>query len=331
MKYLLALLLVLAMAFPVFANNDNTIIGGGNTQVNGNNNNVGGTSIGGGITNTNTFNPTNLNTNVGINTNVNDVRNTVSTDIRNTNTNLNTNINDVDLTFRPTNTNIGINGQDQNQKQGQIQGQGQLQGQNNDQRIKQEVKFESPVQLPVVVNPAMSDLMYGNGRIRFKGFPFDFSTDLPEYDKATMRISAQLAVKANVKMKDFIGVVTETLAEYAGQPGVAYIIMITEANKTSQIGANFNGLASGVGATGTGGGGGGGVLGGQIGITKAHDLGTVIVVKVVPPKKAERLDLQKKYSDSHKTKVIYQAPKVESKPVKSEVPRTGTSIFGTGK
>lgn len=297
-KSLLVVIALLAMVSVGFANNDNTLIGSG-TQVNGNNNVVGGTSAGSITANGGSATATanggaggSVNIGTGIFSGGN-FSPSASSNVENRNYNTT----DIDLTFRPTNTNIGVNSQEQRQSQMQ----GQIQGQNNEQIIapKQVVKIENPVQLPIMPTPGLSDLTFGNGRIKLS-FPIGFNTDIPEFDPRTMRVSKQIDSVANVPLKNFLGAAADLLAKYAGQdPTYAYIIMTVEANKTSQAGVNLNAVGSGVASPG--GGGAGGLLGFQIGVTKAHDLGTIVIVKTVAPATA-------------RPKVIYEkkAPKAEA-------------------
>lgn len=147
------------------------------------------------------------------------------------------------------------------------------------------VSFKSPVQLAPVSTPGLPDLAFGNGRAKdvTKIFAL-FNTKVKMFDPSKYRLDGQVDECANEPIKRFIGKASDLLKQYDAIPNVAYLIFQSEANKTLQGGANLNGMGTGVGASGASaaGGGGGGLLGIQGGITKAHDLYTILIVKVVP-------------------------------------------------
>jgi hypothetical protein len=164
-----------------------------------------------------------------------------------------------------------------------MQGQGQLQGQGQFGYVapvqETTITFKYPLQLAPVITPGLSDLSYGNGRMKIGGFPFKFNTTVKEL-LASERITEQLDYKANVPIKKFIGVAADLLSDYAGKgDNIRYIIVQAEANKSLQAGLNANGMGTGVGSVS--GAGGGGLFGIQGGVTKAHDLYTIIIVKIV--------------------------------------------------
>jgi hypothetical protein len=294
-KILLAMVLVLAMAFPTFAgwDDDNHSITGpitGNATT-GNNNvqqymgpvtatggaggqggqggtgiGIGGTGIGIGgnaaVIGSGNSNNSNKNTNTNMNTNLNSNKNT------NTNTNVNNNTNN--------NTNTAINegntqDQSQDQKQGQAQGQSQI-NEGNTVNIKNERAFMGVN----AVGPA--ELNYGMGKVDWYYADYLPKVGIPLYSPKEV-IKEVVDVTANVPIKKLI---KKMLKMKAACAPICFndriLITKAEAQKSWTTG----------GSVGGGGAYNGNAMGGagqaslvpSVGGTKAHDLYTIQIVKV---------------------------------------------------
>ncbi len=313
-KYGLVLALICALCFvgqSAFANNDNTLIGSG-TQVNGNNNQVGGTSNSGSITangGAGGQGGIGIGTGIGLGGSVGNI--TVKPEI---NTNIGNGFGNfspsakVDLEFRPTNNNFN------SQKNVDIQGQIGINKQNNEQVIapNQEVTINTPRALLPIVPGSVPELNFGNGKMT------DETKKLPAFaiggitPLAGETIVDVLDVNANVKFKNLYKEILSAgkkIAQSNPAGTVKYQVIRAEAQKTWNTGGNIGGAGSGLM---TSGGAGGSVnLIPSFGGTKADDLFTIIFVKVY----------------TAPATVLYQAPvKAAPKATASPTPKTSGTI-----
>lgn len=261
-KYLVALILVLAMAYPAFA------------QVN-----VGtGNQTGGALSIQNKdIDIGNLNNN------------------QNTNTNSNTNVNNL------TNTQSQGQNQAQSQSQSQRMRQNQNQTAISESEAKAKSQannlgntqtIESPQNLLGSPNVFLPPLYFGNGRME------DVTELLPPFAiygikplaKGEM-ISAVIVSDANIKFKNLYQTVLDDGKKASGKgkaDNLRIQIIRAQGQKTWTMGLNAAGAGSGLSPTGLGGGAGAGGIGPQWGGTKADDLFTVLIVQVAGQWKASQ-------------------------------------------
>jgi hypothetical protein len=297
-KMLLAMFLVFVMAFatvPAFASgSDDDII-----QTNNNTQTVGPISQQQGLNNNNTgtlLSPSASATGgaggAGGSAVVNDNSKTYNTNL---NTNLNSNsiridnnptINNKNVIERGAVQNRNSNRQDQDQSQKQKQQQGQIQGQsaNNTQdqfgyvAPVQEVNIENP--RPYLGAPSVgpAELNFGQGKV-----DWNFANLLPKVGipilGANEEVKEVLDTTANVPIKRLLP--TALKMKKAQMPlgyNVRLIIVKAEAQKSWTSGGSVSGAGSYVGNAGSAA---SGSFVPSVGGTKAHDLYTLIIVKVM--------------------------------------------------
>ena len=259
-KYLVALILVLAMAGSAFALGD----------IN---------------TNTNTFIPTNVNTPVNTNVNTNTNLNTFVP------TNLNSNIQGQQQ------GQIQGQGQAQFSDVDVRNSNRQRQNQNNNQNIAPVQEVNTPQNLLSPPSQSVPFLYFGNGRIKdvTATMPNFAIYGIARY--AGEPILDVVKTDANVKFKNYFKAVIDDARDLSGEKGFnssQYRIMVfcAEAQKTWTTGGNLGGAGSGLSSTGLGGGSGAGSIIPQWGGTKADDLYTIFFVKIATPAKVS-MDYQK--------------------------------------
>lgn len=297
-KLLLAVVLVLMLTVPAFAQIIGPVENGNGSMNNVTNQQVqatGGTGIGyGGHAsvyapnhsynpqsqyNSITNNPTNINTPVAIGGQGGDAN--VNNDVHNTNVNINkpkfTNKNVIEEgAVQNDNTNI--------QRQGQLQGQlqGQDQTQNNEQTISpiQTVTIKTEKPFANIPSVGVPELNFGNGSI------IKMSSHLPRFKGVTLLASGDtihtiIDIAANVPFKKLYKTILKMARENAIQaPYLRFQVTMMEGQKSWTTGGSLAGGGTGLlGATGVAG---GGSLIPSVGGTKAHPLFTIIAVNVVP-------------------------------------------------
>jgi len=256
------------------------------------NKDIGNVTIGGGFL-SKTLSPeatatvNNKNTNVGIvapeitNVNVNKPEFTNVNKIDNTDVNINKNVIE-----RGAVQNRNSNRQNQDQSQKQKQQQGQIQGQsaNNTQdqfgyvAPVQEVKIENPREYLGAPSVGPAELNFGQGKV-----DWNFANLLPKVGipilGANEEVKEVLDTTANVPIKRLLP--TALKMKKAQMPlgyNVRLIIVKAEAQKSWTSGGSVSGAGSYVGNAGSAG---SASLVPSIGGTKAHDLYTLIIVKVM--------------------------------------------------
>lgn len=186
------------------------------------------------------------------------------------------------------NRNIQGQIQGQKQQQGQIQGQQQGQINVNDQVIapEQKVIFKSPTQLLAPPSQGLSELNFGNGRMKdvTKG-PYKFALfGIQEYNGEPIR--EVLYTDANVKMKNYFQAVLDAGKKVSSKADfkskeTRIIVIEAEAQKSWTSGGNLGGAGSAVPTSGLVGGSMAGSIIPQWGGTKADDLRNIFIVKVL--------------------------------------------------
>ncbi len=240
-KLVLALILVLAMAVPAFADS-------WHDQYNTTNNNQ-------------TYNQPTATSNSSATV-------TDNSKTYNTNTNLNTNINSNKA--EANSTNINIIKADPRQGQGQYQGQGQNQ-------INEGNKVDIKVEKPYMAAPSTNapEVNFGAGKLNWGFNALMFG--IPLYGKEN--IKSLIREKHNVKADDLIAVVLK-MKEKEGVPTYNTRLLIMEKEAQKSYALSIIGSPAGSGTLGTTGVAGSAVVGPSFAGTKANNLYSVYFVVV---------------------------------------------------
>lgn len=297
-KMLLALILVLAMAFPAFAQVN---IGTGNQS---------------GLVNTKDIDIGNLNNN------------------QNTNTNANTNVNN--LTDTQAQSQNQSQSQSQRMRQNQDQtaiSESEAKAKSSSFNAGNTQTIESPQALMGAPNVFLPPLYFGNGRMEDVTSvlpPFAIYGIRPL--ASGEMISGVIVSDANVKFKNLYQSVLDdgkkANDKVSGKTANVRIQIIrAQGQKTWTMGANLAGAGSGLSPTGLGGGAGAGGIGPQWGGTKADDLFTIIYVSIAGEWKASQTSptvTDYKYQTEGWKKVEDRKPEEK----KASTPPAKKTVFG---